>query len=104
MYFNNSCTWDISFSHKVQMVKTKMNSFLNIPVYSLISPSNIKYDNKINDHYRHIPTSAIEKDDNNISTSDALAQMVWHRECLSCQGDSTWMLFLIKYWRVHCGP
>ena len=25
----------------------KMNSYLNIPVYSLISPSNIKYENKI---------------------------------------------------------
>ena len=25
----------------------KMNSYLNIPVYRLISPSNIKYENKI---------------------------------------------------------
>ena len=33
---------DISFSHKVQMVLAKMNSYLNIPVYILISPSNIK--------------------------------------------------------------
>ena len=39
---------DISFSHKVQMVQVKMNLHLNIPVYSLISPSNIKYENKIN--------------------------------------------------------
>ena len=41
------------------MVKANMNSFLNIPVYSLISPLNIKYENKINDQllphaaYRH---------------------------------------------------
>ena len=41
---------DISFSHKVQMVQAKMNSYLNIPVYSLISPSNIKYENKINNY------------------------------------------------------
>ena len=46
--FNNSCPWDISFSHKVQMLKARMNLFLNIPVYSLISPSVIKYENKIN--------------------------------------------------------
>ena len=39
---------DISFSHKVQMVQAKMNLYLNIPVYSLISPSNIKYENKMN--------------------------------------------------------
>ena len=38
---------DISFSHKVQMVHAKMNLYLNIPVYSLIFPSNIKYENKI---------------------------------------------------------
>ena len=66
------------------MVKAKVNSFLSIPVYSLISPSNIKCENKIN---RLLPR-AIEKDDNNISTSCTLAQMVSHRECSSCQGDS----------------
>ena len=37
---------DISFSHKVQIVKAKMHSYLNIPVYSLISWSNVKYENK----------------------------------------------------------
>ena len=37
---------NISFSHKVQMVQPKINSYLNIPVYSLISPSNIKDENK----------------------------------------------------------
>ena len=58
---NVSRTWDISFSHKVGMVKTKMNSYLNIPVYSLISPSNIKYESKII-IAGHILTSAIEKD------------------------------------------
>ena len=30
----------------------KMNSYLNMPVYRLISPSNIKYENKINHNYR----------------------------------------------------
>ena len=43
------------------MVKAKMNSYLNIPVYSLICPSNIKYENKII-IAGHILTSAIEKD------------------------------------------
>ena len=43
------------------MVKAKMNSYLNIPVYSLISPSNIKYESKII-IAGHILTSAIEKD------------------------------------------
>ena len=41
----------ISFSHKVQMVQAKMNSYLNMPVYSLISLPNIKYENKINNDY-----------------------------------------------------
>ena len=35
-------------SHNAQMVLTKMNAYLNIPAYSLISPSNIKSENKIN--------------------------------------------------------
>ena len=30
------------------MVQAKMNSYLNIPVYSLIYPSNIKDENKLN--------------------------------------------------------
>ena len=30
------------------MVEAKMNLYLNIPVYSLIYPSNIKYENKLN--------------------------------------------------------
>ena len=38
----------ISFSHKVQMVQAKMNLYLHIPAYTLISLSNIKDENKIN--------------------------------------------------------
>ena len=50
---NVFCTWakcyrKIFFSHIVQMVRAKMNSYLNIPVYSLIYPSNIKDENKLN--------------------------------------------------------
>ena len=41
---------DISFSHKVQLVQAKMNSHLNMPVYSLISLLNIKYENQINNN------------------------------------------------------
>ena len=44
---------DISFSHKVQMVLAKMNSYLNIPVYILISPSNIKDEIINNNHALH---------------------------------------------------
>ena len=40
------------FSNKVQILKAKMNSYLNIPVYSLTSPSIIKYENKIINNYR----------------------------------------------------
>ena len=47
---NVSCTWDISFSHKVQIVNAKMNLYLSIPVYSHISPSNVKYENKTNQY------------------------------------------------------
>ena len=39
---------DVSFSHKIQMVQVKMNSYLNLPVYSLISRSVIKDENKVN--------------------------------------------------------
>ena len=35
-------------THKVKMVQAKMNRYLNIPVYSLISLSNIKDENKVN--------------------------------------------------------
>ena len=42
-----SKTLQKDISHKVQMVQAKMNSYLKIPVYSLISPSNIKYENEI---------------------------------------------------------
>ena len=38
---------DFSFSHKIQMVQAKMNLYLKILVYSLISSSNIKDENKI---------------------------------------------------------
>ena len=40
---------DISFSYKAQMVQIKMNFYLNVPTaYSLISPSNVMDENKIN--------------------------------------------------------
>ena len=40
---------DISFSYKAQMVQIKMNFCLNVPTaYSLISPSNVMDENKIN--------------------------------------------------------
>ena len=54
-YMSKTLRKDISFSHKVQMVQSKMNSYLNVPVYSLIYPSNIKYKNKIN-NYRVLHT------------------------------------------------
>ena len=41
---------DITFSGKAKMVQAKMNSYLNIPVYSLISSTNVKYGNKINNY------------------------------------------------------
>ena len=48
LHMSKTLQKDISFSHKVQMVRAKMNLYLNIPVYSLISLSNIKDENKIN--------------------------------------------------------
>ena len=39
---------DISFSINVQMVQAKMNLYLSLPVYSLISAQNIKDKNIIN--------------------------------------------------------
>ena len=36
---------DISFSLKVQMLQAKMNFYLSLPVYSLISMQNIKDEN-----------------------------------------------------------
>ena len=39
---------DVSFSHKIQMVQVKMNLYLNFPLYSLISLSIIKDENKVN--------------------------------------------------------
>ena len=39
---------DVSFSHKIQMVQVKINLYLNLPVYSLISRSVIKDENKVN--------------------------------------------------------
>ena len=39
---------DISFSHKVPMLQAKMNLYLSAPVCTLISLSNIKDENKIN--------------------------------------------------------
>ena len=35
------------FFPKVQMMQSKINLYLNIPAYSLISPSNIKNEKKI---------------------------------------------------------
>ena len=46
LHMSKTLRKDISFSHKVQMMQAKMNSYLNIPVYSAISLSNIKYENK----------------------------------------------------------
>ena len=51
LHMNKTLQKDISFSHKLQTLHAKMNSNLNIPVYSLISPSNIKDENKINNNY-----------------------------------------------------
>ena len=51
---------DISFCHKVQMVQAKMTSYLNVPIYSLISLLNIKYENKIN-NYRALHTHISNK-------------------------------------------
>ena len=48
MYMSKTLLKYISFSDKAQKKKKKMNSYLNIPVYSLISPSNIRDENKIN--------------------------------------------------------
>ena len=42
----------ITFSGKAKMVQAEMNSYLNIPVCSLISSTNVKYGNKINNNYR----------------------------------------------------
>ena len=39
---------DVSFSHKIQMVQVKMNSYLNLHVYSPISRSIMKDENKVN--------------------------------------------------------
>ena len=50
LHMSKTLQKDISFSHKVRMVQAKMNSNLNIPVYSFISPSNIKDENKINNN------------------------------------------------------
>ena len=49
---------DISFSHMIQMVPAKMNSYLNVPVYCLISWSNVKDQNKIINNY-HVPHTHI---------------------------------------------
>ena len=47
---------DVSFSHKVQMVQTKINSYLHISAYRLTFPSNIKHENKINSNYGALHT------------------------------------------------
>ena len=48
LHMNKSLWNDISFSLKLQMVQTKMNLYLSLPVYGLISTKNIKDENKIN--------------------------------------------------------
>ena len=63
---------DISFSHKVQMVQAKMNSYLSITVCSLISLPNIKYENKINNYRKPHTHKQEKKTMNNISTSSGL--------------------------------
>ena len=47
---------DISFSLKVQMVQTKMNLYLSLPIYSLISTYNIKNEHIINNYHARILT------------------------------------------------
>ena len=47
-YMNKVLQNDISFSINVQMVQAKMNLYLSLPVYSLISAQNIKDKNIIN--------------------------------------------------------
>ena len=56
LHMSKTLRKDISFSHKVQMMQPKMNSYLNIPVYSIISPSNKKDKNKINNIYHVLHT------------------------------------------------
>ena len=67
---------DISFSCKVHIVLAKMNSYLNTPVYSLISPSNIKYENRINQQLSLAAFSHKQKKKtmNSISTSRFLKE------------------------------
>ena len=49
----------ISFSLKVQMVLGKMNSYLNIPVFSLICMYNIKNEKLINNNNYCMPHTHI---------------------------------------------
>ena len=75
MYMSKTLLKYISFSDKAQMLQAKMNAYLNIPVYSLISPSNIRDENKINN--QQLPHAAYsykqqKKTMNNISTSGDL--------------------------------
>ena len=44
----NECFSHMSKALQKDKMQEKMNSYLNISVYNLISPSNIKYENKIN--------------------------------------------------------
>ena len=48
LHMSKTLQEDVYFSQKVQLVQVKMNLYLIIPVYSLISLSNIKDENKIN--------------------------------------------------------
>ena len=56
LHMSKALRKDISFSHKVQMMQAKMNSYLNITVCSLISLSNINDKNKIDNIYRVLHT------------------------------------------------
>ena len=48
LQLNKTLHNDISFSPKVEMLQTKMNLYLKLPVYSLMSTQNIKDENIIN--------------------------------------------------------
>ena len=51
---------DISFSPEIQMVKAKMNSYLDLPLYSLFCMSNIKGETITIITVRRILTEALE--------------------------------------------
>ena len=50
-YMSRTLQKDITFPAKVQMVLAKINLYLNLPVYSLISTKNINNENIITNNY-----------------------------------------------------